>query len=90
MNVEANRCRKCGLWQPLENFKRSDAYRDGYTNVCKLCINKRARELARIERPKPAERIVKHVFYWPAAPEILDNKYWTVTRTDYRKALRGL
>ena len=38
------RCKKCGIKQPLTQFHRQSATKDGYTTRCKECVNKANRK----------------------------------------------
>lgn len=99
MKTERKICKKCGEERPLFRFKKDDAYAGGYRPVCYECLNARAKELKAVRDSMVERRIIskgismsegRNPIKFPDAPEILKNKYWTVTKTDYRKVLKGI
>ena len=99
MKTETKISKKCGEERPLFRFKKDDAYAGGYRPVCYECLNARAKELKAVRDSMAERRIIskgismsegRNPIKFPDAPEILKNKYWTVTKTDYRKVLKGI
>lgn len=99
MKTETKICKKCGEEKLLFRFKKDDAYAGGYRHVCYDCLNDRARELKAVRDGMAKRRIIskgismsegRNHIKFPEDLEILKNEYWTVTKTDYRKALEGI
>lgn len=99
MKTETKICKKCGEERPLFRFKKDDAYVGGYRPVCYECLNARAKELKAVRDSMAERKIIskgisinegKTHMEFPEEPEFMKNKYWTVTKTDYRRPLKGL
>lgn len=52
---DTKECRRCAVVQPLTDFHRNKATRDGHVNICKECI-KAYNETRRVERSEAARR----------------------------------
>lgn len=49
--METKICKKCGIEKPLDEFEKNKNSKDGFTGVCKCCINKR-KKIKRQEKNK--------------------------------------
>lgn len=53
-------CTKCGIEQSYSEFRRSDKYRDGRQNICRICTNKASAAW----RKKNPDKVKKYKTNW--------------------------
>ena len=65
-------CIKCGYSKTLSEFRKSNGYKDGYTNKCKKCLNLYDRELRSIEQNKELKKTRDKTSYEKNNDDILE------------------
>lgn len=49
LNMEEQKCRICGIVQPISEFHKNGSYLSGYLTKCKNCVKKRNKDKTKLD-----------------------------------------